>query len=513
MSLYKAQYLNQYDFSGGIDISKPSYLISDKSCFANVDSYDGTVNCFWDSGIKRRKGSIKLNATQALTGKIINGTRFYRSSAPNKTTIVAIDDGTNVKIYYLSSSLLWTEITGGTAIPTGSTIDFAKWKDNLYIATGSTVLQVISYSGSWAKADITGLTNYPSIVTLHKDRLWVAGGDMSVGSLQCTGYEVDNSWAAGTGEAFNVGFRDGDPIVNLVGLGNNLIIYKQDSLWRMQGDNLNNWFQAKSQASIGASARNSIVDVGYGHIFLAADNIYFYDGETLIPVGNNIKPWLDLIPISLRKNAVACYHDSYYSISFAKSKSIANNDFELMLDLKEFKGGSIAWWANDGRNNVAYITYDGPDDDMTLNYCDMVNTNLYQMVTGDRDYDDVLIKMEMQTKHFIFGEPNIQKNFGRLKVDCATGVGSFQINLLKNTNNEWILPLNVNTFASGGATFGTAIMDTSYFTSESNARTTFDIALPSELDAYALAYKINYSEDKSKPYFYGFSIEFKEKSF
>jgi len=512
MALKSAQYLNQYDFSGGIDISKPSYLIDDQNCWANPDSYNGTINCFWDNGIRRRKGTVKLNTT-TVTGKIIAGTRFYRSSTPQITTIVAVDDSTNIKIYYLNGTYQWIEITGGSAIPSsGTTIEFTKWKDNLYIATGTTLIQVISYSGSWSKANISGQTAYPACITMHKDRLWAAGGNMPVGYLECTGYEVDNSWAAGTGEGFNVGFRDGDPIVKLMSLRDDLTIYKSDSIWVMKGDNIQNWFEGRSQGTIGCAAKDSVVDVGYGHIFLSDDNIYFYDGTNLAPISNNIKTWLDQIPLALRSKATACYHDTFYSIAIAKTSSASYNDFELMCDIKYFSSGKYSWWANDGRNISCYIPYDGPGDDKTLIYCDMANSNIWKMVSGDRD-DNTIIKMEFQTKHFIFGEPNKSKNFGRLKLDVSTGVGSFQINLLKNTNNEYILPINVNTFGLTGTTYGSAVLGTTYYTGLSNARATIDVALPSELDAYAIAYKINYSEDKSSPYFYGFSIEFKEKEF
>ena len=674
MSLKQAKYANQYDFSGGINISDPGHLIMDNECFANTSTYDGTKNVYWDTGIVRRNGTLKLNTysgidliddgdcestnnpilswettaqavvngtwardgTQKYAGtyswlltktsasgagnavayfcdtnatndmhdlkvsrtyyieayvytdvataantrlvleeyysagwhatyvscatagefnkvsftittnaatagiriylsivsteavnkvayidelkiidiadNLVNGIRFYRSSTPEKTTIVAANYSDEIKILYLDSNNEFIEITGGSPIINDQDVYFTKWKDQLYIANSDEVIQVISYSAGYSRADITGLTYQPQFIVHHRDRLWAAGGDMPVGYLECTAYESDSSWAAGNGEAFNVGYKDGDPITQLYPLGNNLIIYKNDSIWVMRGDNLFNWFQEREEPSVGCVAPLSVVDVGFGHIFLSKDNIYFFDGKNIAPIGNKIKPWLDAIPTSLRKKASATYFNSYYRLSYASSAG-GLNDEELILDLKNFKQGKISWWLNDSRNIASYINYDGPDDDNTICFTDHNAGYIRQLDIGTQD-DGVNIDTEFHSKYFTFDAPNTEKIYDRVKLDHALGVGNFTLDIIKNLNDAYILEYDIDASGtSSNNTFGTATLGTSYWLSQDKARLTTEVALPSEMDGYSISYKITHSGNYDNVSFYGLSLSYKYKGF
>ncbi|KKK48267.1 hypothetical protein LCGC14_3146850, partial [marine sediment metagenome] len=143
------QLIVNYDFSGGINISKPPHLIQDDECFANLSTFDGTKNSRWSNGVVKRGGTEKVNAA-AVGNKIVNGKRFYRSAAPAKTTICAID-GTDVRHYYLDGSSVFQEIVkGAPQIATGNDIHLTTWKDQLYSASGNQLLQIISYAGGWS---------------------------------------------------------------------------------------------------------------------------------------------------------------------------------------------------------------------------------------------------------------------------------------------------------------------------------------------------------------------------
>ena len=516
MSLKKGKLLNQYDYSGGVNIADPGYLIADNECYARTEDYDKTANVYWDKGLYRRLGTATINTTAEVTDKIVNGIRFYRSAAPTKTTIVAGDDlaGTETKILYVDGTAL-TEIgEGGTGskIANGQVLYFAPWKDKLYVASGEQVIQVISYSGAWARTDVTGLTSEPAFICHHKDRLWAAGGDMPVGYMECTGYGSDSSWSGGDGEAFNVGYKDGDPIMQLMPLRDDLAIYKNDSIWFMQGDNLYNWFQRKRNKTIGCVASKSVADVGFGHIFLSADNVYFFDGNAdPVPIGNKIKPWLDNIPTSMRPLAAGCYFNNFYRLAFASSAETVHNDVELVLDLKVFKQGKIAWWLNNSRNIAAYIPATGPVDVDKLYMCDGDAGYVRQMETGSQDIS-TNIKYEFHSKYVTFDWPNRYKAYGILKVDTTAGIGDVELTINRNLNDDWqvLQPLDCS---GSSATFATANLGTSYWTSQANARITHEIALPAELDGYSLAYYFTHSGNYDNVGVFGLSIEYALRSF
>jgi hypothetical protein len=510
--------LNQYDFSAGINISEPGHLIGDNECYANIQTYDGTRNCYWNVGIRKRLGTVKVNATP-LTGKLVNGIRFYRSATPVATTVVSSAYPAETKIFYLDGTNAFQEIASGsgTAIATGADVYFAKWKDSLYVSSGSTgnaVIQKITYSAGWVRSNITGFTYKPQFLCFHKDRLWAAGGDLPQGQLWCSSYDNDTEWgSAGTSAIFNVGYQDGDPITALVPLGNDLIIYKNNSVWAMVGDNTENWYQQKRIDNTGCVAPKSVVNIiGLGHIFLGSDNLYFYDGTTLTAIGNTIRPWLDNIPLSLRKHCASTYYNNYFRIAFPSLDMNSANNKELLLDLKYFKAGKISWWLYDGRNVAAYVPYSGPQDTNILAFCDDLLGHLRQADIGTQD-DSTDFVMELHSKYFVFDQPNTEKNYDRLKIDHALGVGNLNLSIIKNLNDEFTLPLTIDTAGGGGTTLGNMTLGVSQWSSQNNSRMTTEVALPSECDGYALAYKVSHNTNYANVSWYGATLNYKYKRF
>lgn len=506
-----AKLSNTYDFSGGINISKPPHLIEENECYANPSSFDGTKNIYWkNDSLRKRAGTLEINDPEE-GDHIENGIRFYRAASPTKTTICAIDDGSDyVKHYYLDGSDIFQEITkAGTQIATGSYIHLAVWKDALYSASGNQVLQKITYSGGWSIDDIAGLTSKPQYVCHHKDRLFAAGGDMPEGYLECTAYDDDTSWSAGNGEAFNVGYKDGDPIRQLVSLNDNLTVYKQDSIWVLRGDNLFNWFQHRDEKAVGCYAPYSVADVIFGHIFLSIDNVYFFDGQTITPIGDNIKPWLAQIPIGYRKNASATYYNGYYRLSFPTA---TYNNKELIFDVTQFKlTGKRAWWLNDSRNINNYIVYGGPEDDNTLYLCDSNAGYLRKMETGTQD-ESTDVTTEFHSKYYVMDQPNLEKMFDRLKVDLAQSIGTVNMKLYAGLGDDNEFEYDIDTGSSTNV-WGTGVWGTFQWQAPDKARVTQEFALPSYLDGYAISLYLKHDSDEENVRFYGFSLSWAYKVF
>ena len=511
MSLRKGKQVDQYDFSGGINLEAPGHLIGDNECYASRPDYDGTRNVYWDGGVKQRRGTA--NTSDAATGANFanNGIRHYRDTAPFITTLAAIDFDSETKLMWLDTATL-TNISGGSAIATAMDCYFASWRNACYVASGNQVIQKLTYSGGWARADITGLASAPQFICQHKDRLFAAGGNMNDGYMECCDYDDDTEWAAGDGEAFNVGLQDGDPITQLISLKDDLIVYKHDSIWKLQGDNLYNWFQHRDERSRGCVAPRSVAAVPGGHVFLSEDNVYFFDGQNMpLALGNKIKPWLDAIPPLTRPLAAATFYDGFYRLAIGSDDASAYNDKELWLDLRNFSAGKIAWWIMDGRNVHAWIPYTGTGDDLTLHYCDGNAEYLRQADVGNQDLGSDYTK-EFHTKWYTYGSPNRAKEYDRIKADVATGVGDVTLTVKRNLNSDFSQEFALDTLAAG-TTYGSAVLGTTYWSSQSEARLTAEIALPSDFDGYALAFHFRHEDNYDDVAFYGLSTLYKNKAF
>jgi hypothetical protein len=84
--------------------------------------------------------------------------------------------------------------------------------------------------------------------------------------------------------------------------------------------------------------------------------------------------------------------------------------------------------------------------------------------------------------------------------------------MIKNLNNEYSLIVPIST-EDDGSTFALAVLGTSRYSAQDNSRQTSEIALPSELDGYAMAYHIFHSTSESGVVVYGFSINYANKSY
>ena len=103
-------------------------------------------------------------------------------------------------------------------------------------------------------------------------------------------------------------FKDGDPIVVLLSMGDKLLIYKQKSIWSMQGDNLEKLVPGKRTKKYRVcKSLTSVIDVWNWDIYFKEQIIFIsLTASKLHLLEIKIKPFLDLIPDGL-KNIFLCY--------------------------------------------------------------------------------------------------------------------------------------------------------------------------------------------------------------
>jgi hypothetical protein len=119
---------------------------------------------------------------------------------------------------------------------------------------------------------------------------------------------------------------DGQEITGMKVLADRLVIYKRRAIYNVffTGDADIPFILpggGKSNSSVGCIAPFSIQEVENGHVFLAPDGIYYYDGMNSYKLSHRITKTLDSFNQTNLNNAVSCVHKAKnrYMLSFTSS--------------------------------------------------------------------------------------------------------------------------------------------------------------------------------------------------
>jgi hypothetical protein len=104
------------DFRGGYctDVA-PELMTSQELLIAQ--------NCYWDSGLRMRKGTYSWDAVWGTATSIVGAMRVYFPSIPAFFNILAMDDGGSVTFYHQYASITATQF-GGFNFTTGHDVQF-----------------------------------------------------------------------------------------------------------------------------------------------------------------------------------------------------------------------------------------------------------------------------------------------------------------------------------------------------------------------------------------------------
>jgi hypothetical protein len=265
---------------GGLNLATPPHNIKDNELHEALNfHYDK------DSGrLATRPGLVKKttaalpNPGVVMDAVTVQGIRYI---------IVA----TNYKLYYLSGTT-YVEIgafanTSGEAIPS-----FAQYKENLYVATAGQKLQ--RWNGVDWDSDITPHTC--SIVIARGARLYT-NDDADNDFVWVSQIQLDDQWgSSNNGFEFNAGWSDGDSILAMVPIGNDLALVKgpnNKSVMVLRG-HPPDMFVAEVTRGTGAVGRNALSPIPNDLLMLDTDGmntlagVIQYGDLKVDPVGSPI---------------------------------------------------------------------------------------------------------------------------------------------------------------------------------------------------------------------------------
>lgn len=246
---------------------------SDPSLMAEINSPD-CLNVVYDQvkSVMSRKGYIKLLTTS--TPSFIGGMYpLYQSNATRQLIYASSQN-----LYKYNNAGGSTTILPNTGAPTNFTADkqwsFDEYQDSVYGCNGTDAF--IAYNGTNYSIANAGIN--PQFLKIHKNRVYAANANSSTlyfsDAGSPTSFPVNNFILINT--------NDGQNITGISDILDNLIIFKDDSVWILTGEPLGagntttigNLQLRQANGSVGCSAFRTIQRVDQTLFFMHHTGVY-----------------------------------------------------------------------------------------------------------------------------------------------------------------------------------------------------------------------------------------------
>jgi hypothetical protein len=342
--------------------------------------------------------------------------------------------------FYKESDLTkHTLITGSTFIHSGTTqkysgltanqdFFFQDWYEEfVYMVNGKDGL--FKYDGTTvSKATDTNINAIiPKYISQRYNRLFVAN-------------EKELWWSdVATPETFDgasmliVPLFHGERITGIKKIYNNMVIYKHKGIMVLRGGEDPNTFSLEdTNSAYGLIAPKTLVEVEGGHVGLAREGLFFFNGSTtvLFPNVDKVAKLIKSADPESVQNACAYTHDRKIFLCFP-SYGETTNDTTLVYDLH--LGVFLPQWTGIHANMMA--DFSGQNDDNYLYFASSNASKVLRFNDGLTSDEGTAITFVMETKNFSFEGPERYKKNKKVRVDVENTAGTldFQYKLDNQT--------------------------------------------------------------------------------
>lgn len=359
-------------FFGSLDTT------SDISGMAEESSPDN-LNVVYDQilSVMSRKGYTKLLTTP--TSSFIGGMySLYQST------------GTRQLVYASSNHLYKYDNAGGSTVLTGTPATFTsdkqwsmdEYQDSIYAGNGSDNL--IAYNGT--SYTIANAAISPQFVKVHKNRVYCANKNSS--TLYFSDAGNPNSFPVNNFILINT--NDGQNITGISEIMDNLIIFKDDSVWILTGEPLGagntttigNLQLRQANGTGGCSAFRTICKVGQTLVFMHHTGIYAlqnYSYQLISPLLN--KTFKQSMNQTIINQCWAVYssQEKKYILGYPNSSS-NTPDKAIVYD---FLTKNYSMWDHIPGSCAVTFKFSGTDETVCMG--DPNKGNIYELFSGDAD--------------------------------------------------------------------------------------------------------------------------------
>lgn len=318
------------NFAGGVKDSIDISLLKN-----NEASNARNVNI--DTGIFKTCDGIE-KFTQATLTNIKTLISYYKSNNPS---IVAASNG---KLYKLENNT-FVEIGAGFSnnnwdyvnnnVQNEDVIILCNGQDNVKVWNGTT-LRDLKKDGFTSADSNDNKAPKGKFCELHYERLWLADDNNLYVSKD---FDMDDFTTPTDPEQVNqhgaqisAYSNDGSRIIGLKVIFDDVVIFKEKTIFKIFGATPENYQKAQVFNSNGAIADKTIVNTNKGAFFINRDGIWVYDGTNCNLVSSEISNIFTQLNQDALVDSVAYFYKNKYILAVPKGASTSNN-FIIEYDL------------------------------------------------------------------------------------------------------------------------------------------------------------------------------------
>ena len=273
----------------------------------NIDVSDGTISIRQGSSLYVPAFATAVTDEYTIC-KIMKFTNSEHAVAASDYMIAGLKqtDGVGAPSYKwfayytkAGAAIAWNEITLiDHATETLRDIDPESCSWLMYILAGVPIIILTTSSKTkkiWIDEDGTdlyfvaddlgGTPTSGEFITLHRERVWMAGNATAESTAYFSNAYLPEDWTT-VGKTGNqiIYTRDNDTIIQITNWLDDIIIFKNNTLWRVLGDDPSEYEFEQIYAVQGAVYGRSACSDGAYCFFAGDDGIYQYDGTSAYPL-------------------------------------------------------------------------------------------------------------------------------------------------------------------------------------------------------------------------------------
>ena len=356
-----------FDFSAGLNILNGATEILPSQCVLSQNFItDGKK-------LKTLCGFEKFNRYPIDGYELKHVKSLFRFIKPSDTNIKKFIASIGDSVWQADEILKqWNSLISG--LNENDVVDFAQIGDSYcYMVNRSNGL--FKYNGTSAPYSISsapgGLT-----ISAHYNRLFIGGNPSHPNRFYWSEPGMHDSWdvAENYQELPTV---DGDSVTKIIFFNNGSLVFKQQSIWQVEG-NIEPFPVYAVSESIGSPAGKSILNYG-NRIFWFGNtgHFYCYDGSAIT---NLTEPKIGKIPVarSMMDKVCASVVDGWLWLSYCdKNTNDVFNNRVLMLDLENPSKDPKWFGAHKGYHINSFCQFSGQVDSGNVFFGDAVTSTVW----------------------------------------------------------------------------------------------------------------------------------------
>lgn len=351
-------------------------------------------------------GSTRLiQSRTATTSDMITGVTAWLALGGGGSILSAGNNFLQIRILF-SATLVGNPSTqslliqfdaapGVTSLLTGQdTLARYQWgtlNDILYIVNG--VNSNRKWTGTGSTAVQGGSPPTVKFVIVHKNRMFGAGSSSNRSRVYFSDLADAESWPALN--FLDVGKGDGDVITGMIVYLDAVVIFKNNSIWFLQGDAPSNYVLRRITNEAGCVNVSSLALVKNTVAFLARDGVRFFDGIKTVLSSEKLEGSLNLLNTRRFDLASAIVYKNHYYLAVPEGVSLYNNAVWVFDILR------ASWTVYRGFNASEWCIWRQYNEDLIF-FGNALVGNVHQFEEGYHD-DGVAIDAFVVTKQ-VFGK-------------------------------------------------------------------------------------------------------------